>query len=686
MFLRLVRRNSKRSRRENGLFFASLLVSIIAFYIILSLSHQDIMLFLQKMESNAVSRLMQMIPLFYGVTLFLLFFLIYYAGKFQMERRRHEFGVYLMMGMRRSRVLAMLLAEDFHGSILALVIGLPVAVLLSELVSLITARLVGLGIVGHRFTFSPGAVLWTVAGFLLIKFFAFFLLSVRIAGQEIGALLTQGAERECRRYPAFVYTCALIPGIFCLGMAYTMGIQGISWERPESMGITVTTGLLGMFLFFFGLRGVMGFLARHGKIGRLQVFHFRQLQEIVIRRSGMLAVSCILILAALCCFGAGVGIAGFYAGEEEHVLDYTFWGYEQGADEMLEILAEEGLESCFSELFEVKTGHIRSEEENGEAYRMDAVMEALEELPESEEKEILLNNLSYAVYPGLISLSGYNRILKIAGSEPLALQEDEAAVYMDHESVVGGREELIDRVLEEEPQVWMDGNPVRLKGKVQTASLITDRAVRYSFALILPDASFDYYTRGVYSSYLNGVLSREIVEDKGLMQAVSEINERMEGVERIWQSESYLGNMGRKLFFMVAASYITIYLSLIFFVIANTAIGVQFLMAQQKSARRYRTLAYLGAGYEQLCHSAAKQIHWYFGIPVMVAVISSFFGIRALFTGLLPSRTQEGAGEMMWVSAAMILLLLVIEWIYITAVKRISARYLLTLMTPKREE
>ena len=84
MFLRLVRRNSKRSRRENGLFFASLLVSIIAFYIILSLSHQDIMLFLQKMESNAVSRLMQMIPLFYGVTLFLLFFLIYYAGKFQM--------------------------------------------------------------------------------------------------------------------------------------------------------------------------------------------------------------------------------------------------------------------------------------------------------------------------------------------------------------------------------------------------------------------------------------------------------------------------------------------------------------------------------------------------------------------------------------------------------------------------
>ena len=685
MFLRLVRRNSKRSRRENGLFFASLLVSIIAFYIILSLSHQDVMLFLQKMESDAVSRLMKMIPLFYGVTLFLLFFLIYYAGKFQMERRRHEFGVYLIMGMRRFRLLVMLLAEDFHGSILALVIGLPAAVLLSELVSLITARFVGLGIVGHRFTFSTEAVFWTVAGFLLIKFLAFLLLSARIAGREIGALLAQGAEREYRRHPALVYACALIPGIFCLGMAYTMGIRGVSWERPEDMGITVITGLLGMFLFFFGLRGVMGFLACHGTKGHIRVFCFRQLQEIVIRRSGMLAVSCALMLSAPCCFGAGVGIAGFYAGEEQHVLDYTFWGDEQKADEMLEILEEEGLSTSFSELFEIRTGHIRTEEDE-EAYRMEAVMEALGELPESEEREILLNNLSYVINPGLISLSGYNRLLTIAGCEPLALQENEAAVYMEHESAMGGRAELMDRVLEEEPEVWIKGKLVRLKGKVQTAGLITDRAVRYSFALILPDDRFDYYTQGMYSSYLNGVLSREMVEDKGLMQAILEINGKMEGTEQIWQSESYLGNMGRKLFFMVAASYITIYLSLIFFVIANTAIGVQFLMAQQKSARRYRTLAYLGAGYEQLCHSAAKQIHWYFGIPVIVAAISSFFGVRALFTGLLPSRTREGVGEMMWVSAAMILLLLVVEWIYITAVKRISSRYLLTLMTPKREE
>ena len=58
MFFDLVRRNSRRSRKENGLFFLSLLISIIAFYIILSLSQQDVMRFLKQMESDAVNRLL----------------------------------------------------------------------------------------------------------------------------------------------------------------------------------------------------------------------------------------------------------------------------------------------------------------------------------------------------------------------------------------------------------------------------------------------------------------------------------------------------------------------------------------------------------------------------------------------------------------------------------------------------
>ena len=133
MFFKLVSQNSKRSRKENGLFFSSLLISILAFYLVLSLSQQDVMVFLSKMESDAVNKLLALIPAFYAMALIILFFLSYYASKFQLERRRHEFGVYLMLGMRRTRLFAMLLAEDFRGSVISLLLGLPAAALLAEL-------------------------------------------------------------------------------------------------------------------------------------------------------------------------------------------------------------------------------------------------------------------------------------------------------------------------------------------------------------------------------------------------------------------------------------------------------------------------------------------------------------------------------------------------------------------------
>ena len=64
MFSNLILRNSRRSRKENGLFFSSLVISIVAFYMILSISTQDVMLFLQKMESDAVDKLLLLIPAF----------------------------------------------------------------------------------------------------------------------------------------------------------------------------------------------------------------------------------------------------------------------------------------------------------------------------------------------------------------------------------------------------------------------------------------------------------------------------------------------------------------------------------------------------------------------------------------------------------------------------------------------
>ncbi len=695
MFSNLILRNSRRNRKENGLFFSSLVISIVAFYIILSLSKQDVMIFLAKMESDAVSRLLLMIPVFYVMTLGILFFLSYFACKYQLERRRKEFGVYLMMGMRRSKLFIMLLAEDLLSSILALVIGLPVAVLLSELISLVTAKLVGMGIIGHQFTFSLSAVCFTVAGFLAIKLTAFLILSGKISRQEIGTLLAHSSGNEKKQKRAFVYGICTVLGVIMLAAAYTMAIQGIAWYAADMMLLTMLLGLLGTILLFYGMRAVIALLVKAGKANRkLHVFSFRQIQENVIHQSTAMAISSLLILAALCCFGAGISIASANQQGGDHVLDYTF--QEDNTEEpqdalphLQTVLKENDLESQFSQLFDMRIGYVQTTKDYDNVFQMDSVMESLRNLTQSEDRDILLNNLSYADYPHLICLSDYNDLLKAAGKPALTLAENEAAVYQDTEFTNVSRMAMLNKIISSHPETILDGNPVYLTGDIQSVDLVTDRSITLSFALILPDEQFLQYTNGDYEVYINGIMSQDAARAGSLMNAISDMNARLDGIglqDMGIVYESYLQNIGRQLFYMVAASYITIYLAIIFLVVANTIMGVQFLMNQQQTGRRYQTLVHLGATYKDICLSARKQIGWFVGLPVFVAAISSIFGVKALFTGLLSSLLQGTQREMLVVSAAMIFLLCVVEYIYMTVIKRSSDRYLLTLMQPQREE
>lgn len=164
MLSKLIVRNSKKIRKDNSLFFIATVIVVIAFYIILSLSNQDVIKFLRKMESNAINRLLSMIPIFYGFTLAILLFLVYFSTGLQMERRKHEFGVYLVLGMKRSKLFKILLLEDLRTSFISLSIGLPIAFFLSELISLIILKLVGVGIIGHRFFVSFSGICFTIFG------------------------------------------------------------------------------------------------------------------------------------------------------------------------------------------------------------------------------------------------------------------------------------------------------------------------------------------------------------------------------------------------------------------------------------------------------------------------------------------------------------------------------------------
>ena len=693
MFFKLAMRNSRRSRKENGLFFASLVVSIVAFYIILALSNQDVMIFLKSLESDAVNSLLQIAAVFYVFSLIMLFFLIYYASKYQLERRRHEFGMYIMMGMKRSKLFALLMAEDLGSSVLALIIGLPIAVLVSEVVSLLTARLVGLGVIGHHVSFSLQAVVLTTVGFILIKLVAFVILSGKLARKQIGDLLVDVPETEKKQLPAPVYGVSAVLGLAALIAAYYQGISGYSWISVKYMAVTITLGFVGMFLLFYGLRIYMDILARRTNGSKpLAVFGFRQIHENVVTKSGTLSISSILILGALCCCGAGVGIC-IARQNSDHVLDYTFASYgddiEADSRNIRTKLEEAGVMDDFSNVFDMKLGHIKmsDNESYDDIVNVDNVISALEKLDASEDRDVLINNISYMTYPYLIQQSAYNKVLTAAGKKPLELGENELALYTDFFTDYRGG--ILNKVLVESPEVDIRGDEYHLTGEIQTTKIVTDSSITLSFGLIVDDDTFARLTNDNCELYVNAVLKKDIVDDKGLMKAIMDENEKLDSIDFASinvDCESYLQNIGRNMFYTVAAGYITLYLAVVFLIIANTIIGVQFLMGQRKSGRRYRTLVKLGATYEMLCSSANRQVGWYFGIPVAVAAFSSIFGVRALLTGILSEFMRGSIKQILVIAAVMIILLCVVECIYMTAVKRSSNRYLMAMMKPERVE
>lgn len=684
MFSKLVSRNSKRDRKNNGLYFSSMVLSIISFYIILSLSHQDVMHFLKQIESDAVNKLFSMIPILYVATLFILFFLVYFSSSMQMERRKHEFGVYLTLGMQRSKLFLLLLLEDLRNSVLALGIGLPISILISELISLITAKIVGLGIIEHQFSLSTTALLYTVIGFLAVKLAVFVLLSTKTANMEIGNLLAYSPSGMKKLLPKGVYLLASVLGILLLGTAYYMGMSGQAWENVITMGITVLLGTLGTILLFFGMRLFIDFLVKLGNNRKLHAYNFRQIQELVIQRSTILAVCSLLIFSALCLFGAGVAIASGNPGNQTHVLDYTFRDSKQETDENLDVnavkkeLEAAGLVSQFSKILQIKVGQTKEHE----SVSFEEVIKEFKNQKDNKNKEILLHKFKQSTNSHLIPVSEYNELRKAANLPPLELTNKEAYLYMGKDFLPD--ESLVNSVLKTKSQIKVMGNDVKLIGEVESLPIVTDHEITLSVALIVPDEIFMSYTDGRYSNYVSGILAPELVKGKGLIRAISDTNEKLNQTSLGY--ESYIQNMGRQLFYIISASYVTIYLSIIFLVVANTIIGVQFLMGQRQSYRRYQTLIHLGANYETLCKSSEKQINWYFGLPIALALISSSFGVSSLLTGIVPASARMVMGQKFITAMLIVLLLAGFEVIYIRIVKKNSNKYLLSLMKPKRDE
>ena len=366
---------------------------------------------------------------------------------------------------------------------------------------------------------------------------------------------------------------------------------------------------------------------------------------------------------ALSCISYGISMVTGRSTSSRSV-DFSLFGEEEQIDAALE---KDGVREMVKDTYSlylssVKDGYFRDE---AKAFDTGELEEALGAIEGSEN---IIENLHIEY---VIAESSYNRILKNVGKEELKLSAHEAAIYtsIGNDGDFGS---ILSKATGSKISIGIDGISYDIRPTLYMDNVVADRAITIYMALIVPDELF-LQLAGEPKAYCRNVsLSDTVVEDMGLMQAVQKTDALLAdtGIEY----DSYLGGIGRNLFYTVAASYLSIYLGVLFWLIANTVIGLKYLIGQRRTKRRYETLTMLGADAPSMCHSVKKQIGTYFFLVLCTALVSSAAAIFTMFTSFTKLPAGVSVQTVALLSAVALVIFAGIEMLYIGIVKRTAVR------------
>ena len=154
MLFKLSLRNIHKSFKDYAIYFLTLILGVAIFYVFNAIGSQAVLLNVTERTYEIIDLMVTMLS---GVSVFVsivLGALIVYASRFLMKRRGREFGIYLTLGMSKSRVAGILLIETFIIGVVSLLVGLGLGVVLSQLMSAIVASMFEADMTNYTFVFS----------------------------------------------------------------------------------------------------------------------------------------------------------------------------------------------------------------------------------------------------------------------------------------------------------------------------------------------------------------------------------------------------------------------------------------------------------------------------------------------------------------------------------------------------
>ncbi len=168
MFIKLSLRNIQRSMKDYTIYFFTLVLGIAMFYMFNSIESQTVMM---NISASTKEIIQLMLSILSGVSVFvscILAFLIIYANRFLMKRRKKEFAIYMTLGMGKRQISSIILCETLFIGLISLVVGILVGIILSQVMSVFVAGMFEVDMTRFEFIFSQSAMIKTILYFAII--------------------------------------------------------------------------------------------------------------------------------------------------------------------------------------------------------------------------------------------------------------------------------------------------------------------------------------------------------------------------------------------------------------------------------------------------------------------------------------------------------------------------------------
>ncbi|MEE0727508.1 MAG: FtsX-like permease family protein, partial [Clostridium saudiense] len=221
MYSKIAINNVKKSFKDYTIYFLTIAFAVCIFYSFNSIESQKALLDMNKNQAEYMSLVTTLISYVSVFVSFILGGLILYANNFLIKKRKKELGIYMTLGMSKRKISKILLSETLIVGVLSLIAGLLLGLVVSQGLSLFTAKLFDVGMTEFKFIISSSAILKTVLYFALI-FGVLMIFNTRIiAKYKLIDMLTAARKSEDIKIKnPIISSIIFISGIIILGTAY----------------------------------------------------------------------------------------------------------------------------------------------------------------------------------------------------------------------------------------------------------------------------------------------------------------------------------------------------------------------------------------------------------------------------------------------------------------------------------